>query len=105
MKGGAQYTGTLTGANTKTNELGVSLKWVKLHKAGDDSEKEKEGQNAGGGPENSMVIEPKDFMDLRSEGVNVETGAGAGSTAHQNGKKYSHPPKTISDSFTRWFQD
>jgi PAB1-binding protein PBP1 len=79
----------LTGADTKSHDLGASLKWVKLHKAapGDNEEKEKEGQYVGGGQEKSMVFEPKDLVDIFAEKVQLGDAGASGPAAHQqNGK-------------------
>lgn len=88
MKTGAQYSGVLTGSDTKAHDLGAALKWAKLHKSapGDTEEKEKEGQFVGGGPEKSMMIEAKDLVEIFSEKVPLGDAAASGPTFQQNGK-------------------
>lgn len=63
------------------------MKWVRLVRGplGDNGdEKAEEGEYVGGGPEKTMIFEPKDLVDIFSE--KVVLGEVEGPVNHQNGK-------------------
>lgn len=64
------------------------MKWVRLVRGplgdnGDD--KVEEGEYVGGGPEKTMVFEPRDLVDIFAE--KVVLGEAEGPVNHQNGKQ------------------
>lgn len=78
----------MAGADTKTHDIGVAMKWVRLVRGplgdnGDD--KVEEGEYVGGGPEKTMVFEPRDLVDIFAE--KVVLGETEGPVNHQNGKQ------------------
>lgn len=86
VKSGAQYTGILVGADPRNHDLGVSLKRVKLLKAGlgYSEEKSKEGEYLGGNYDKVMIFEQKDVVELAAQKVTFETEV-TNATTHQNG--------------------
>jgi hypothetical protein len=77
----------LVGADPRNHDLGVSLKRVKLLKAGlgDNEEKAKEGEYIGGGNDKVMIFEQKDVVEIAAQKVVFEAET-PNPTTHQNGK-------------------
>jgi len=92
VKSGAQYTGTFVGADPRSQDIGVSLKSVRLLKAppGDTDEKGKDGEYITGGKERVMVFEPKDVVDIAAQKVMFENEIPHAPT-HQNGMFRPNP--------------
>lgn len=89
LRSGARYLGILAGADTKNHDLGVAMKWVRLVRAplGDNSdEKVEEGEYVGGGPEKTMIFEPKDLVDIFAERVPLGDEESQQHSTNQNGK-------------------
>ncbi|KAH0613273.1 uncharacterized protein H6S33_009653 [Morchella sextelata] len=85
LKTGARYTGILVGADAKNHDIGVVMKWVKLVRAplGDSGDGVEEGDHVGGGPEKTMIFEPRDLVDIFAE--KIALGEAEGHANHQNG--------------------
>ena len=92
VKSGAQYTGTFVAAEPRSQDVGVSLRSVKLLKAGlgDNEEMAKEGEYAGGSSEKVVVFEPKDVVEIAASKVTFDTEAPS-SGAQQNGIPHPRP--------------
>lgn len=62
------------------------MKWVKLVRAplGDSGDGLEEGDHVGGGPEKTMLFEPRDLVDIFAE--KIAFGEAEGHANHQNGK-------------------
>lgn len=73
VKSGAQYAGILSGVDTKSHDLGVSLKFAKLVKAGlgDMEEKGKDGGLAEAVCEQTIVFEAKDVVELAADDIKL----------------------------------
>lgn len=86
VKTGAQYSGVLIGADPRNNDIGATLKSVKLLKSGfgDTEEKSKEGEFVGGGKDKIMVFEQKDVVDIAAQNINLGVDTPT-SSSQQNG--------------------
>ena len=92
VKTGARYSGIMTGADPRNNDLGVVIESAKLVRVaiGESEEKGKEGQFVGGGKKSVMVFEGKDVVDLQASGVNLDVDVPEAGP-HQNGTSFFWP--------------
>lgn len=88
VKSGAKFSGQFLGADPRNNNLGISLKWVKLLKAAPGEDKSKEGQFFGGGPEKVVVFEQTDVVEVQANGLTFGVDAPG---ASQNGRAPIYP--------------
>ncbi|KAG0634535.1 hypothetical protein HOY80DRAFT_518956 [Tuber brumale] len=88
LRNGARFAGILTGADTKSHDLGATMKWVRQVRTplGDNSdERVEEGEYVGGGLEKAMVFEPKDLVDIFAEKIALGEDETQSQSAHLNG--------------------
>ncbi|CUS13435.1 unnamed protein product [Tuber aestivum] len=87
LRNGARFAGILTGADTKSHDLGATMKWVRQVRTplGDSDERVEEGEYVGGGLEKAMVFEPKDLVDIFAERIALGEDETQLQSAHQNG--------------------
>ncbi|CAZ86354.1 unnamed protein product [Tuber melanosporum] len=88
LRNGARFAGILTGADTKSHDLGATMKWVRQVRTplGDNSdERVDEVEYVGGGLEKTMVFEPKDLVDIFAEKIALGEDEIQSQSAHQNG--------------------
>ena len=84
MKSGERVTGTYGGGSTTNGDLGCVINFAKLVKSTDGNDVILDDY-LGGGPSKTVVIEPKDLVDITTENITLGEIDGLGS---QNGMSY-----------------
>lgn len=105
LRNGARFAGILTGADTKSHDLGATMKWVRQVRTplGDNSdERVEEGEYVGGGLEKAMIFEPKDLVDIFAERIALGEDETQSQSVHPNGKHDSGNPTISIEANAVW---